>query len=243
MDLRFFQLPAAFVVVGIASTVSGACFQPEDTFDNFGERYDKIDDASDPSATATVSTGIVGCVPPAAESTAGGDYLFVLSAQLIPEKPIFFRATVTFGADPAAPTFSMSLQPLRTPYREGDDNAGIPIMSEVGAALPVGPFTLNAQGQFEAQLPEALTVDGKANPYSPNALEATIKLDSGQICELNPGDPRNCIGGPVSGEVTKPIPLTLDKVNLYTMLPYDGTTLPDPLVYTCDGSLVADPFP
>lgn len=241
MDLRFLQLPAAFVVVGIASTVSGACFQPEDTFDDFGERYDKIDEASDPSATATVSTGlIVGCVPPGPESAVAGSYIFALSAQLINEKPIFFKADVSFGDPATAPSMTIVLHPLRTPYRNGSDNEGIPIMTEVGDTISIGPIPLDAQGSYAgADLGKDVTVSGLANPFSPNNLVATITLGGSQVCDVNPGEAPRVICGGITGEVTKPIPLELDGQNDYAMTKLTDDVIPAPeaVVYNCAGDL------
>ncbi len=238
MVLRDLHIPAVLVIAGIATAFSGvACIQPEDTFKDFGERYDTIDEASDPSATASVSTGlIVGCIPPAPGSVVEGTYLFALSAQLINEKPLFFKADVTFG-DPAAPSITIALTPLRTPYREGTDNAGIANMTELPPALTIGTFPLSPEGEFSGNLPKDLEVTGKANPFSPNNLVASITLDAGQVCEVNEGEAPRVICGTLSGEVTKPIPLDLDGDNYYAMVKYDGTTLPDPIIFNC----AADP--
>lgn len=241
MELRAFHIPAALVIVGIAASVSGAaCLQPEDSFKDFEKRYDDIDEASDPSSSSSVSTGVIeGCIPPMAGSAAEGSYIFALSAQLSNTKPIFLRADVTFSADEAAPSISMSLTALRTPYREAADNENIPRFAPIEPALKVGPFPLDAEGQFTAEFPE-LTVSGKANPFSPNDLVAVIRLESGQTCELNEGEEPLTICGNVSGDVSKPIPIELKaEKNFYAMLKYDGTNVPAGIPYDCGGTLSA----
>jgi hypothetical protein len=241
MELRVLHIPAALIVAGVALSVSGAaCIQPEDTFDDFAERQAKIEGNTDPSATASVSTGlIVGCQPPGPDSLVAGTYVFALSAQLSKTKPIFLRADVTFGDPLTAPSVSMTLQPLGTPYID----TGSAPFSDVGAALPIGPFPLNPDGTFEAQLP-SLAVDGGANSITGNDLEATIKLISGQFCDINPGDVPPVICGPVSGDVTEPIDLELDpEQNNYGMTKYEGAVPTDPtqFVYDCGGSKAVAP--
>lgn len=240
MELRVLHIPAALLVAGIAMSVSGvACIQPEDTFEDFGDRQEKIEGNTDPSATATVSTGLIqGCVPPGPDSPVAGTYVFALSAQLGNTKPILLRADVTFGDPLTAPSISMTLTPLTTPYQDKG-----PPFSDVPPSLSIGPFPLNPDGTFEAQLP-SLEVGGDANSITGADLAATIKLESGQVCEVNPGEAPRVICGNVSGIVTKPLndfPLDPEK-NFYAMTKFEGT-LPEltTIQYDCAGSTASEP--
>jgi len=244
MELRVLQIPAALVITAIAASVSGgACVDPQGTFDDFAERDEKI---VKPTEAPAVSTGVVeGCVVPVAGSAAEGTYLFALSAQLENTQPLMFRADVTFGADAAAPTISFTLTPLRTPYRSAADNESLALYEEIPPTLEIGgPFALDAEGKFSADLKKDLSVDGKANLFSPNALVATIKLGlSNQICEPAEGVAPTTICGAVTGMVTKPIPLELNEgENFYAMTKYDGVTIPPEIFYDCALSVADAPL-
>lgn len=233
MHLRALHIPAALLLVAITTTVSGSgCIAPADTFDEFGTRLEEVDQG----ATAAVSTGLIaGCIPPGPDSAVAGTYIFALSAELANTKPIFLKAEVTFGDPATAPSISMRLTPLATPYVD----TGTAPFTEVPPALEVGPFPLDAQGKFVAALP-LLSVGGAANAITGSDLEATIKLESGQVCEVNEGQTPGIICGNVSGDVSKPIdyPLAAEK-NFYAMTKYDGDVPTDPtqLVFDCSGRM------
>jgi hypothetical protein len=230
MQLRALHLPAALIV--FAASVSGAaCKQPEDAFDDFGERLEEVDQGP---TSVSVSTGLIeGCVPPGPDSVVAGTYIFALSTQLGQEKPIFLKADVTFG-DPASPSISMTLTPLATPYIDTDSDP----FTELPPSLEVGPFPLDAEGRFSATLPP-LSVAGDANSITGSDIEATINIDSGQVCEVNEGQLPGIICGTITGQVTEPIDLELKEgSNFYAMTKYDGTLPTDPtqIVYDCAGS-------
>lgn len=242
MQLRALHIPAALVVAGIAMSVSGAaCIQPEDTFTDFEKRYDAIEgeDAGESVATAAVSTGVEGCVPPGPESRTAGTYIFALSAQLANNKPIFLRADVTFGDPATDPSVSMVLTPLGTPYID----TGTAPFTDVPPSLSIGPFPLDAQGQFSAQLP-LLAVGGGANSITGANLEATVKIENGQFCEVNEGVEPAVVCGNISGNVSEPIELELKpEKNFYAMTKYEGPTPTDPTLiqYNCAGEKGKEP--
>jgi hypothetical protein len=234
MHLRALHIPAAVFVLAVATSVSGAaCIQPEDTFDDFAERYKDTNQGS--TSEATVTTGqIVGCVPPGPDSAVAGTYIFALSVQLGNKKPLFFKADVTFGDPETAPSISMKLTALGTPYIDGTD-----AFAEIPPTLDIGPIPLNADGTFSAKLPE-LSVNGDANSITGSDIVATISIDSGQVCEVNEGQAPAIICGTISGDVTEPISLKLDPAkNFYAMTKYDGAIPNDPttIVYDCAGSM------
>lgn len=160
---------------------------------------------------------------------ASGAWVAAFSVQLINEKPLFFDVAVT-GSEGG---LTLSMTPLRTPYREGSDNEGIPPMTPVGSSFTLHTSALGPDGEFILETGPDLNISGLANPFSPNDLVATLTLE-GRAC---PDDAEGAFCGTISGEVTKPIPLALDGQNTFAFNEQTSSTL----VYSCEGDL-ADPF-
>lgn len=169
-------------------------------------------------------------------SPAEGVYLFALSAKLNNEKPILFQGNVVFGEDAAAPTFTMQLTPLRTPYREGADNQSIDPLTPLPPALDLGPFDLAQDGSFDAQFPE-VQVTGKANTFSPNDLKAVVAIH-GRFTEDPSSSPEKLgfVCGTLEGNVISPIALVLTtEENFFSMTKLDGPP-PNEIAYDCAGN-------
>ncbi len=238
MTFRFLHLTAVVAAFAMVGTVAG-CPDPEGSFDDFGERFDETE-----PGTQTVTTGPVGdCTVPEPGGEADGLYVFALSAQLGPKKPILLDSTVTILDDGAGGReFTFTLVPLRTPYRTQADNEGTPPLEPVGPPIELGPFALEPDGTFAAQLPK-VQISGKANVFSSNDLEATILL-TGQICTEpdRPGVRLGFVCGTLEGDVSEPISLKLtpDK-NSFSFTKYDGTR-PTEYQFGC-GETLSDPFP
>jgi len=215
----------------VASLVAG-CPDPEGRFDEFGERYDALD----PQASS--SSGPVGdCTIPEVGGDADGKYLFALSAQLVPNKPILFEATVAVVEGAAGPELKLSLTPLGTPYRAASGEEVIPVLEPVQPPFDLGSYPINPDGTFDAELPK-LQVAGKANPFSPNDLEAVVVLH-GQVCAEpeRSGSRLGLICGSMEGDVSKPIELALKvEKNAFTFTRYDET-FPVDFTYNCAGDV------
>ncbi|XXX75301.1 hypothetical protein WMF30_47400 [Sorangium sp. So ce134] len=123
---------------------------------------------------------------------ADGDFFFSLSAYLLPQAPIVFVASLTTEASDGGLSFSMTFQPLEAADRR----------TPTGPSVDVGPFELNEDGTFAAELP-TIVVPGNANPISGSELEATITL-SGTLCA-----PADFVCGDVTGTATRPVNLDL----------------------------------
>ncbi|HSO00070.1 MAG TPA: hypothetical protein VLS89_17375 [Candidatus Nanopelagicales bacterium] len=209
-----------FLISGlfVAGAALTGCADPEDELNDFVERRDQI---STTGTTTTTDTG--GCTVPAA-GAIDGDYLLALSATLNPAKPILFLAQVTTSAMGDGLGFSMNLQALTAADRS----------TPVGAATDVGPFQVNADGSFVADLPP-LTVPNTANPITGSEIQADATM-TGSLC-----DPAEFICGTVTGTAIASITLNLDG-STFTMekVPTPGA-YPEPPQINCAGTL-AEPL-
>lgn len=238
MPSRFLGLSlrgaAVLVTTSVALAVAG-CPDPEQTFEDFGERYADIN-----KTTVSASTGpATDCTLPEVGGEVDGTYLFALSpgqlGESVAKKPLLFIGAVTILEGAAGVEVNFKLTPLGTPYRNDDE---IPDMDPVGPEADLGNFPLNADGTFVAELPQ-ISVDGKANPVSPGTLVATVTL-SGQICGNAEAEGAVKLGffcGTVEGVVTEPTDVTLEAgKNTFTFTKYDGT-LPAEVPFNCAGDL------
>jgi len=188
---------------------------------------------------ATPTSSGAGGDAPTAGSPLEGSYVFALSATLSNTAPILFQGELAFGENPSAPTFTLQLTPLRTPYRTGADNETLEPLTAIPPALDLGTFSIAADGSFDAQF-NPVRVTGKANPFSPNDLEATVAIQ-GKFSEDPAGSPENVdfVCGTLDGQVDAPISLELTADENYFSLTRIGTggTLPDTIAYNCAGDL------
>lgn len=241
MTFRSLLARSAMAVVATSvAVVAAGCPDPQQTFDDFGERYDALD----PQGSSTSSGPVEGCQVPEVGGEVDGKYLFALSAgQIVPNKPLLFDATVTIVEGAAGPELGIVLQPLGTPYRA---DASITPLAPVGSPLDLGSYPIGSDGTFTAELPE-ITVGGQANAITPRDLTATVTL-TGQICANPVGEGEGGVElgffcGQISGNVTQPIKLELEaEKNSFTFIAYDGE-LPseEEIVFNCAKD-VAAPF-
>jgi hypothetical protein len=241
LSLRAASARAALALVATSAAVLAAgCPDPQQTFDDFGERYEALD----PQQGSSSSGPVEGCQVPEPGGDVDGTYLFALSAgQIVPNKPLLFDATVTIVEGASGPELNLVLQPLGTPYRADET---VDPLAPVGSPIDLGSYPIAADGTFSAELPE-ITVGGQANSITPRDLTATVTL-AGQICANPPGQGEGGVElgffcGQLSGNVTEPIKLVLEAAkNTFTFIKYDGE-LPgeEEIVYDCAKD-VAAPF-
>src|SRR5262249_1555241 len=114
------------------------CPNPDGSFDDFAERADAV-----PKSDA--GPGACGDVP---VDKAEGDFFLALAAVQV-TKPVTFFAKLTTDAA----GLHMNVQPF----------AYVDRTTLVGTPMDLGPFPIDAQGNFVADLTE-ITVVGEANP-------------------------------------------------------------------------------
>jgi hypothetical protein len=155
-----------------------------------------------------------------------GAWYATVSMYLAPAKPFVFAASLTSAASPSERGFSMSLQPLSAADR----------VTPVGPPIDGGPFAMSESGAFDAAL-ETFTIVGEANPINGTDIVMNATLH-GVACSNDP----DFFCGSVSGDVTKPVPVTLDPMkNNFTFqrLRFGSASL-EPLI-DCEKS-PADPL-
>lgn len=162
-----------------------ACVDPGASFDAFVDRAAAVHrpepDASADAAACEVHAGDID-----------GQYLLAISVTLAPTKPIAVLADVTTPLFDGGIGISFDAQPLSAADRK----------TPVGSKLALGPFPIDSNGTFRADLP-GLEVTGAANPVTGGDITANLVL-TGSLC----GD-RRFFCGEVSGNVEKPLPLDL----------------------------------
>jgi hypothetical protein len=200
------RLSALFLLLAAGTT---ACADPQGQFDAFNQRY-----AMDQPPTPDGGTGDAGtCTPPAA-GTLDGEYYFTLSAKLSPGEPVVFTAQITTMAASGGLTFSATLQALSAHDRK----------TPVGPTSMIGPFAVDANGSFDAMLPQ-MTVVAAANPLLAQDLTSQVNL-IGTLCT-----PPGFYCGQVTGSVSQPIPIPDLSGSTFTMqLVKDPANLPAPLI-------------
>jgi hypothetical protein len=126
---------------------------------------------------------------------------------------VFTSQTTTMAAGSGL-TFSATLQALSAHDRK----------TPVGPTTMVGPFTIDANGQFDAMLPQT-TVVAAANPLIAQDLVSQVNL-IGNVCT-----PAGFYCGQVTGSVSKPVPIPDLTGSTFTMqLVKDPANLPAPLI-------------
>ncbi|MBI5534755.1 MAG: hypothetical protein HY898_18660 [Deltaproteobacteria bacterium] len=123
-------------------------------------------------------------------------YLFALSANVLPKKPIVCVGTLTITQGASGPEISFSLQPVLSTDRR----------TPTGTPLVAGPVPINADGSFVADF-GGIKVNGNANPISGSDLETTSTVltgGPGALCK-----PADFICGAVTGQVIVPATINL----------------------------------
>jgi hypothetical protein len=200
----------ALAVLGLAGLAG--CPDPQGSFDDFGKRYDKINNASTSSSTG--GGGAPACSAPMA-GAEDGDWLLGLTTQLGPTKPLAFKVTVTTtDAGGGALKLGMKATPL----------SAMDQMTTVGAEVDLGMFDVAPDGSFVADL-GTLTVPGAANPITGADIVASVLL-RGHFCAEVP----TFFCGTGEGQVTMPITFTLKPEKTpFTMEKATGGVLPAPV--------------
>ena len=198
----------------IASIFAGVlalgCVDPAGDYEDFKERQKKTtpvqgSGCGDPTAT---------CDPPVAAELSG-QWLFALSAQLSPTKPILFFADIVATDAAGGIEWTWTITPLSTADRS-------PL-----AALPaLPPSTVPADGAWVVDLPE-LNVPGAANPITGSDITADTAL-TGNVCGS-----RDFLCGDVTGNVSKPITLDLAGSTWALTRLTTPDTLPSTVYYSC----------
>jgi len=186
-----------------------ACADPQGQFDAFNQRA-----AMDQPPVPDGGTGgAATCTPPKA-GVLDGEYYFSLSAKISPGEPVVFTAQLTSADGPKGLTFSATLQALSAHDRK----------TPVGPTSMIGPFDVDANGGFDAMLPQ-MTVVAAANPLLPQDLTAQVNL-IGTVCT-----PAGFYCGQVTGNVSKPVPIPDLTGSTFTMqIVKDPANLPAPLI-------------
>lgn len=195
---RYLHISAKLLLIAGALALLTSCADPEGAYKDFEDRYNATNGKLDASAPETSDgspddgsapeTSV--CVVPAQEDVQG-DYLFALSARLLPQKPILGIGTLTISQGANGPELSFSLQPLDAKDKK----------TPVGTPIAGGPFPIQADGSFVADL-GSIQVTGAANPISGSDLLTTATFTGGPGALCKPAD---FICGDVSGIVSKPL--------------------------------------
>ena len=143
------------------------------------------------------------CVAPA-EGVADGTYLFTLSAVINPQKAFALDAQVTTVADGDGLTVDLVLQPLSATDQT----------TPVGAPINLSRLLVNADGSFEWDIGDQVTLIAGTNPILRSDVVTSLAL-SGNLC----AEPADFFCGAASGIVR----------STFTFQKYDGT-LPSPLI-------------
>jgi len=207
-----------FMILTCGAAAMTGCADPEGEFNDFTERTQKIG-----SITTTTTTTTGDCQVPEV-GAVDGDYLLTLSAKLNAKQPIMFLAHLTTAAMGEGLGFSMNLQPLAATDRK----------TPVGDAADVGPFQIEADGAFTADMPP-LSVTGEANPITGSDIQADATL-IGTFCA-----PAESLCGDVTGQAIASITVALDGSTFTLQKIADPASYPEAVI-NCAGD-VADPPP
>lgn len=191
------------------------CVDTEGKFNDFARRLGtKEGGIGGDASTCTV-----------APNSVHGQYLLAISVVIAPTKPIVTLTDLTTPAMSGGTGLALSAQPLLASDRK----------TPVGAKISLGPFPIDANGGFVANIP-GLQVTGLANPVTGGDITADIVL-TGNLC----GDGR-FFCGTVTGQVQKPLPLDLQGSTFtLTRVDVDAGTFPTQPAINCAGDL-ADPI-
>jgi hypothetical protein len=198
----------------LALSASG-CPDPQGRFDEFGERYDAINDNEGGAPPSE------GCTPPATAPVVGeadGQYLFTLSVTLNPKLAFAIDVALTTKASGDQLLVDLTLQPIC-----GFADAGCELRTEpVGDTFSFTDLPVNADGTFTWDFGE-VTLVGDANPISGSDIVATLSLIGG-LCAESPA----FFCGDVVGASSVPFELDLAG-STFTFQKHDGA-LPSPLI-------------
>lgn len=212
----------------------GACANPEQRFEEFGER---IGPAPGPGCEVTVP-----CAAPE-PGVIDGDFLFAISSVTTRTSPVVFTAKVTTSRKSGASTTDINLvfQPLRYADRKSPTD---------DTPIDIGTYPIRPDSLWSAELPP-LTISGQANPITKDAAITAEVSFCGQLCaEGGPGAETKPDSGPagvapdfycgaISGNVTSPMEIDLAGSN-YTMRRLTGTdpaSIPDDVEIDCQHGL------
>lgn len=193
-----------------------ACVDPGERFSAFEQRAHV---SQPPDASPDAGSGCA--IEP---DSVAGQYLLAISVTLAPGKPILALADVTTPALGEGTGLSLDAQPLSAADRQ----------TPVGDRIGGGPFPVNADGSFQADLP-GLAVTGAANPVTGGNILADLVL-SGSLCN----DAQSFFCGTVTGRVTEPLPLDLAG-STFTLTRAEPSEEPLRPAIDCAGTL-ADPL-
>jgi hypothetical protein len=156
-----------------------------------------------------------------------GSYLFALSLVTggnasNKDRPILYLNTVTTTAGIGALNVKWGLQPLRWEDRK----------TPTGSPLTFS-FTLSGGGSADLDLPP-LDVPADANPLSGSPITLDIASLNGPSCDV-----ASFYCGTTDGDVTKPIPLSIDG-STWTMERIVGGAYPEPPKIDCAKNLAQE---
>jgi hypothetical protein len=195
----------SFAALALAAT---GCPDPQGRFDEFGERYDAINNegGAPPSEGCTADA----TAPPVGE--ADGQYLFTLSATLNPKLAFAIDTALTTKAGADQLLVDLSMQPLSS-----EDQT-----TPVGEAFTFTDLPVAADGTFTWDLGD-VTLVGVANPISGSDIVAELSLVGG-LCTESP----NFFCGEVVGVSSVPFEFDLAG-STFTFQKHEGT-IPSPLI-------------
>ena len=201
-----------FAVATLAA-VAG-CVDPKGDYDAFGDRL--VQDKGTSSSSSSTGAGGGSCTLPM-NGEADGDYYMLLSAITLPTKPVAFKANLKAtpasggGLDVAFKAQALLASDRRTP---------------VGNTLAASSATVAKDGTFTINY-ATIVVDPAADSVVANQeIDADTAVLIGSFC-----DP-TFVCGSVTGNVTKPIPTSLDG-STFTLQPIVGSTFPAHDYYDC----------
>jgi hypothetical protein len=186
-----------------------SCADVEGRYDDFEARDTKIRESQGGSGG---NGGEDGCTRPE-PGAADGDFLLSLSARIRRKSPILFLAGLTTEATDSGLSFSLEVQTLVAADRK----------TPTGTPIPVGPFEIDADGSFVAELPP-VAVPSDGNPISTRDIEAEITL-IGSLCA-----PADFVCGDVNGALTEPLELGLDGSTFTLQRITDPDSYPEPVI-------------
>ncbi len=165
-----------------------------------------------------------GCSPPSV-GAIDGSYYFALATTMDDTKPVVFAADVTTESGAAGTATRWVLHPLLWSDRKTEVDAPIELPPQGDSAIELG-----ADGAFSAHLLPA-EIPGDANPFSHSAITVDVTL-KGSLCGAG-----TFFCGTASGNVTKPVPISLDG-STWTLEKTAGT-FPEPPKINCAMELAA----
>lgn len=230
------RLTGLSLLLALAGLVG--CINPQNDYDDFKHRY-AADMATSSAGGSTASsssssTGTGGggggtCVPKA--GAADGDYFIALSANLSPPNPLLLSAKMTTAEVGGSLEVTLTVQALDAKDRK----------TKVGEVITFPPAKVAANGAVVFK-PGNLTVAGNANPliYGTAIVTTGVTL-TGTFCE-----PVQFVCGNLDGMISSPIMDDLSMTSMrpqstWTMVPYDGKSVPAKIYINCGMTVAAAP--